>query len=470
MRPELGWIPVMAYVIHPQLPPHQMVNHVVPMGQRQVLEKIVPKPSRLRPMDSSMSGSMVSPPNFLQARLVAQKRELASIRPVELPRPILPFPIKTNIHSSVRPLGEVDPRNEQEQWLRQQLTEIYQANRALFGPLSIKQIRTSYDEDSTRIAMVDLTGLHISIGPAAFDRTTNKQEVVAILCHELAHILLGHQSFSTLPPAWVEEQPQYQQHKQAVEGLHQAIDVNGVADVFRQLQVARAALGEEYDGMCEHSQGQSRAVVEDHSQGLQAKILPGNTQQSKKKAAAGKTALNKDKASVDLDDYAKTSHSPNARQYLRLLDLEKRYQTSVEQWLGAQQQLNQIVDRFLGEKGAWRNWKEEQADTLGFRLFLYWMNETNTDALPDDYINALVNTLSRKEPDLPTYWHQLINAPDIHQVPPPERCDNSHPTGKWRVYNLLVRELHLRYPKEYRTIIEQGHHLGPVDVDTAHRG
>jgi hypothetical protein len=329
-----------------------------------------------------------------------------------LPKSLLPFPTSSNIRQDTKSLGASAPRNAAEQWLSTQLASVYSANKALFADLPLDAIRITYDDSSDRLASVDTEGLEIILGPKALDLTGDSQALMAIVCHELSHILLGHQSFSDEPPAWVQAHPLYQAVRSHEANLYRDIDVHAVSGRYAAMTRCERCLREQMLALHE--------------------AVP----------SSGQSALAAIKA------FAKNHPSREAATYRSLLEDEAQYQQQIERWRDAVRERMQAVDLIMGEAGASANWTEEQADILGFRLFLRWGGR------PEDYINALVRTLARHEPNLPDYTNQLFQAEDIHSVPAPERASARHPSAKWRVYNLVVRELHLRYPKEYKKCVD----------------
>lgn len=386
----------------PALPPASLM--APPALERIVPARALPSPVR---------------PSFLSANIPGMApSDLRKVIAADLPKSLLPFPTKTNIREDLKPLGAVETRNAREAWLKGQLQEIYEANSVLFEGLKPEDIRLTYDPDISRMASVDLEGLEITFGPKAFELTQDHEALTAILCHELSHILLGHHSFKTPFPAWVQDHPLVADAQAKQSELRDRIDVHSVAERYQGLASAEESL---------------RAQM----------VQAGEIQ------APGQ-------ATVDMvEAFAKGlgSKSEVGQSYLRLRQAENEYQAQVAAWQAAVKDEKLAADVVFGEPGAASNWTEEQADLLGFRLFL------SRGGRPEDFINALVRTLARKDPGLKDYVQGLFSAKDLRQVQPPARSDADHPTGRWRVYNLLVRELHLRYPAAYRQLLKRANPL-----------
>jgi hypothetical protein len=345
-----------------------------------------------------------------------------------LPRSILPFPTKTEIRQDVKSLGAVAPRNSEEQWLQDRLAEIADANSDLFAGLSPDAIRLTYDPSYDRLASVDTEGLEITFGPKAFELTGDLEALTAIFCHELSHLLMGHRSFSNDPPVWLQAAPLVRVAKARQARRRSAVDVYGVKPRYDAMRQLESTL---------------RAEIKGRS----------NTKMDSEMGALKSNGDNEYRApEISLDAvkaYAAESQTDAANQYRGLLAEETAYQQQIARWMDAMKAESHAIDVVLGEEGASANWREEQADTLGLRLFLQWGGRA------EDFFNALVRTLSRKDPGLVEYVGKLFSAPDLTKVPSPVRGNERHPSPRWRVYNLLVRELHLRYPKDYLKLLSQ---------------
>lgn len=381
------------------LNPQQATPPVTPPA----IQRIVP--ARSLPPNNIVGGQSSALPRLTSV-------DLKKLSETSLPKSLLNFPTQSNIRSDLNPLGAVTPRNEREQWLNTQLDSIFQANKKLFGSLKPTDIRLTYDAGYDRLATVDLEGLEITFGPRAFALTQDDEALTAILCHELSHVLLGHQSFSTPLPNWVQSDPLVASARVKQETLRKGIDIFSVASRYEALAVAERSI---------------RADM----------------------GSAGVADQTRKATSEEILAFAKQSGTDYAlgQRYLTLREVEAEYQTKIAAWQAAIADEKIAADVVMGEPGASANWTEEQADLLGFRLFLARGGQ------PEDFINALVRTLSPKDPGLVDYVDQLFEAKDIHQIEAPERSFAGHPTGRWRVYNLLVRELHLRYPEQYRKLM-----------------
>lgn len=336
----------------------------------------------------------------------------------QLPRSLLPFTTlqfttPNSIRGNLKPLGAIAPRNEKEKWLQVALENIVQANAELFNPLTANDFRITYDKTSNRLASVDLDGLEIRFGPQLFALTQDDEAITAILCHELAHILLGHHSFSTPYPEWVQSDAGVIAAREKQETLKSALKVHDVAARYQALTEVETLI----------RTAMLRAGVVDRSQNVTPQAMRDFVTQG------------------NIEDDTR-------QRYNALHDAEAQYQTDVSAWQAAVTAEKRAVDAVMGEPGASENWTEAQADNAGFRLFLA------RGGRPEDYIKALVLTLSRKDPGLSDYTQQLFDADNLMAVPPPERGFGHHPTPRWRVYNIVVRELHLHYPKEYRELLQ----------------
>lgn len=223
---------------------------------------------------------------------------------------------------------------------------------------------------------------------------------------------MGHRSFSTEPPPWVQATPLVRAARVRQARRRESVDVLGVKPRYEAMAQVETLLRAEM---------RAKGQVE----------------------SGGQPSLAQVKA------YAADSQSDAAKQYRGLLADEAAYQQQIARWQAAIKEESQAIDTVMGEKGANANWREEQADTLGLRLFLQWGGRA------EDFFNALVRTLSRKDPELVDYIGDLFKSDDLSAVPAPPRGDERHPSPKWRVYNLLVRELHLRYPNEYLKLLSQ---------------
>lgn len=392
---------------------------IPPLVNSQIIERVIPArsvPARLNSSVQPVGFCGLSRVSLNSLQLSASPHDPVFQNPVSqnpLPRSLLPFTAPSNIRRNLKPLGAIAPRNDKEKWLQAALEKIVQANAELFNPLTANDFRITYDKTSNRLASVDLDGLEIRFGPRLFALTQDDEALTAILCHELAHILLGHRSFLTPYPEWVQSDARVTAAREKQETLKSALKVHDVAARYQALAEVEALIRAAMlrAGVVERQQGVTPQAMRDF-------VTQGNI-------------------SDDL-----------RQRYNALHDAEAQYQTHVSAWQAAVTAEKRAVDAVMGEPGASENWTEAQADNAGFRLFLA------RGGRPEDFIKALVLTLARKDPGLSDYTQQLFDADNLMAVPPPERGFGHHPTPRWRVYNIVVRELHLHYPKEYRELLQ----------------
>ena len=318
-----------------------------------------------------------------------------------LPRPVLPLPMTFSISESEACQKASSSCHHREVFLHKILTRVFDHNKEVLKDFPQHCVSITYDAESSRIAKTDVKAKTITFGPRAYSLAQSQDEIAAILCHELSHILLDHKEFDTSPPFFVQQNPNYWVAKKEADDLYSQIPTSKVAAIFRGLDEAQ------------------------------------------KKLAGAYATAKEEGFSDSFDVFARGSSLEVAKEYVSWKEQEDLYQQKVEKWQKARSKVYETIDFLMGEKGAYRNWREEQADIMGFRLFLAAQFPAK------GFFSAIVSTLSHKDRGLSDYAHELFNDKEPEKISPPLRGEKSHPSGRWRIYNLYVREMHLRYPQYY---------------------
>lgn len=356
------------------------------------------------------------------------QRDLSSLPTIPLPIATLPFNPLPTPRKNIKPIGAkpLQMRLEEERYLHTLLQLIADANPAtLTGILAPQNFRFEYDHNLTKTANVDLTNLVITVSDKFFRRIENDAQAAAILCHEVSHIIRGHEEFLQPPPCVLTD-PRYKRAALELEAATKHLAPETSRNIFSRYDTCSDALKKQY-----------------------YKAYPGELEalEAQRKHASGDEGRKIYKLIQSrLEAFAYKVRTPEAKNFLEALKNERNYERNLEKWKMARHEQHKAIDKILGEENASFNWHEQEADELGLRLFM------RAGFRADDFLQTLARTLDKGTNELHSYLTELkkVKNPATYKLPP--RGNSNHPSPKWRLANLAIRELRLRYPKEYQSL------------------
>jgi hypothetical protein len=317
----------------------------------------------------------------------------------------------------------------QESYLHQILDSIIEKNNHLFvGKLKPGAIRFEYDPQIEKTAKIDLQSIVITVSNKFFQKLKNDGQVAAIICHEVSHIIRGHTQFEQ-PPHIIQKYPKFIKYQKLVDKARKNLELEKASSIFKNF---------------DNCYGELLAYF--------MKLHPQTINKIKKKLDSNKenNVHNFRKIMIkQLEIFAKNHNSKESTNYLKALQSEREYQVKMKEWKKVLDKQSDIIDEFLGEKGASKNWKEQEADELGFRMFI------RAGYNPIDFLRAIVQTFDNETGELKKYLEKIINIEDPTAFKFPPREYKDHPTPKWRMANLAIREIRLRYPQEYKKMMKE---------------
>jgi hypothetical protein len=356
--------------------------------------------------------------------------KLLNQRKNSLPPETMTFNPVASPRNNLNPIG-AKPIGEQliqERYLHSLLNFIAVKNPQFFnGKLSPENFRFVYSENFKKTANINLTNLTITVSPKFFKNLQNSPQGIAILCHEISHIIRGHTEFIQ-PPQIALNNPKFIRQKFLFDKASKELQPERTAKVFKEFDESFSLLQKRFTTI--------------HSGELEPLL-------ARWKSSTGKEAsIILDSIKEKLEGFANYDNSIESKKYLNALNNEKIYYLNLKKWQQAKKSLNETIDEILGEKDASLNWQEAEADILGFRMFI----RAGLD--PDDFTKILAKSLDRGDQELLKYLENIKNIKNYNDYKFPPRGGKSHPSPKWRIANLAIRELHLRYPNKYKELIE----------------
>ena len=354
---------------------------------------------------------------------------------IYLPEPTLPFNPKPTLRDDLKPIGAkpISQCLEEERYLHSILNRIAKSNSHLFtGKIDANAFRFVYEPQLKGTAKVDKHRLVIAVSGKFFKRVNSDAHVAAIICHEVSHIIRGHLDFGQLPPR-VLSHPRYEEQTKRLERARGNLKPEQTAQIFSNFDQCSRAL-------------KNRIEIK----------KPGALDylEQKWKRASGHDAREiRQEMNRYLESFARFDSSQESKNYLLGLKAERDYQKKLEYFQEILEIREKVADKILGEKGASRNWTEQEADELGLRLFI------RAGFHPKDFLGVLVQTLDNNSGELATYLKELNAVEDPTRFRFPERGSENHPSPKWRMANIAIRELRLRYPNEYKSLSESAENM-----------
>jgi hypothetical protein len=391
-----------------------------------VHERIQPKPAEIQGL------APASPHRKAFDEAIAaflERRAPSSVTQPTLPPASIPFDPQPAPRPDLVPAGALPAaqRSEASQYLQDLFDLIVAGSPLKFkGLLNPQHFRFQCDGSSDRTAVVDVNRLEVTVAPSFFNRVQNDAHAAAIISHEVSHALLGHPDFGH-PPPLVQAAAAYRRQQAALAAAQARLQPEKMEPVISRYNVAEQALRDRYEMVYPGRLGPlieaSRRATGETARRLRADI---RRQQAR---------------------FAASDRSREAREYLTASRLEQNLMARLERFNEQRAKLVRVSDRILGEPGTTSNWKEQEADELGFRLFLQAGFE------PQAFLHTLATTLDDGTGALQRYWcnleHQLARGVDPAAIPVPPRGTGNHPSPQWRIYNLAIRDRRLRYPQEY---------------------
>ena len=339
-------------------------------------------------------------------------------------------------------------------------TTIANANpRTFVGSFQIQDICIYVQEDSKLNATATRNLNTITVNSGLVLAAENDAEIASTLSHELAHLTMQSDHGEDVPPE-VLRSPDWPKMRDRFEAESQ-----NARDQMAPLQdEANAAQEQMQQISIELASDLSDATTAEGAR-LQSIYLQLNAFNASQyidlqipRIGTGDslTPLTKETAPKVAADFTRDRKAFLARLRSGNVQLEQRWEEKFNSYLmsfqkiqAIQQQLidfQKAFDQFivnLAGPGAKYSWREQQADEVGYELFLRAGFEP-----------TFMPWLERKNMGEPAYLNCLEN--NVRKGVAPNRANNAHPTDCWRIYDFLYLEARY-HASDYKSFFATSH-------------
>lgn len=296
----------------------------------------------------------------------------------------------------------------------------------------------------------------VSFNSGTFERFNNDAEVAAIMAHELAHITMQHKGILThsdMAKVGRKAQGLMNQSSQLSEQINQ---------LSGQLFEVQYEVWQMFDSIAAASPADKLAVS--HISDME-EILRSN--QSLSQISPSQWAQYQQKLDGYYSEIMGGNDAENgvAVKYKvgEITRIEAQINTLSLQQFSNDEEFTRIAQQKLGGPEQIANGREREADEVGYEFYL------RAGMSPNHYVTALSETVQPGPED-----NQYENLPFLYCLRnmfktmrlEPSRGVGSHPTGCWRLYNIVANE-NLKHKDDYAKFMQAATRIsipGPVTL------